>query len=168
MAGLLLCVRLWVILSLISVFTEARSSLWPGDTKNAQLQSFELSNSADPKQSSSHYKSAETLLSKEAQAHQRPRRCTCFSYRDKECVYYCHLDIIWINTPERTVPYGMSSYRGSQRVRRSSGGAAAVEHQRCTCRDQNDTRCHNFCETRCNHQRNSHDDLNTERASYRP
>ncbi|KAG8513321.1 Endothelin-3 [Galemys pyrenaicus] len=30
----------------------------------------------------------------------RARRCTCFTYKDKECVYYCHLDIIWINTPE--------------------------------------------------------------------
>ncbi|GAA6233342.1 endothelin-3-like [Lates japonicus] len=30
----------------------------------------------------------------------RPKRCTCYSYKDKECVYYCHLDIIWINTPE--------------------------------------------------------------------
>ncbi|KAL0594582.1 Endothelin-3 [Plecturocebus cupreus] len=32
--------------------------------------------------------------------HHRSRRCTCFTYKDKECVYYCHLDIIWINTPE--------------------------------------------------------------------
>ena len=32
--------------------------------------------------------------------HRRARRCTCFTYKDKECVYYCHLDIIWINTPE--------------------------------------------------------------------
>lgn len=30
----------------------------------------------------------------------RARRCTCLTYKDKECVYYCHLDIIWINTPE--------------------------------------------------------------------
>ncbi|ELW71172.1 Endothelin-3 [Tupaia chinensis] len=30
----------------------------------------------------------------------RARRCTCFTYKDKECVYYCHLDIIWVNTPE--------------------------------------------------------------------
>lgn len=30
----------------------------------------------------------------------RARRCTCYTYKDKECVYYCHLDIIWINTPE--------------------------------------------------------------------
>ncbi|OBS60241.1 hypothetical protein A6R68_08637 [Neotoma lepida] len=35
-----------------------------------------------------------------ASAHHRPRRCTCFTYKDKECVYYCHLDIIWINTPD--------------------------------------------------------------------
>lgn len=33
-------------------------------------------------------------------ARRRARRCTCFTYKDKECVYYCHLDIIWINTPE--------------------------------------------------------------------
>ncbi|XP_063140364.1 endothelin-3 isoform X3 [Rattus norvegicus] len=37
---------------------------------------------------------------KRVPAHHRPRRCTCFTYKDKECVYYCHLDIIWINTPE--------------------------------------------------------------------
>lgn len=30
----------------------------------------------------------------------RAKRCTCYTYKDKECVYYCHLDIIWINTPE--------------------------------------------------------------------
>uniref|UniRef100_H3B725 Endothelin-3 n=1 Tax=Latimeria chalumnae TaxID=7897 RepID=H3B725_LATCH len=32
--------------------------------------------------------------------HKRAKRCTCYTYKDKECVYYCHLDIIWINTPE--------------------------------------------------------------------
>ncbi|CAL8254311.1 unnamed protein product [Arctogadus glacialis] len=36
----------------------------------------------------------------ETGAKSRPKRCTCYSYKDKECVYYCHLDIIWINTPE--------------------------------------------------------------------
>lgn len=35
-----------------------------------------------------------------APARPRARRCTCLTYKDKECVYYCHLDIIWINTPE--------------------------------------------------------------------
>ncbi|KAF5927160.1 hypothetical protein HPG69_016632 [Diceros bicornis minor] len=34
----------------------------------------------------------------------RARRCTCFTYKDKECVYYCHLDIIWINTPDQPSP----------------------------------------------------------------
>uniref|UniRef100_A0ACB8F6T9 Uncharacterized protein n=2 Tax=Sphaerodactylus townsendi TaxID=933632 RepID=A0ACB8F6T9_9SAUR len=33
-------------------------------------------------------------------AHHRAKRCTCYTYKDKECIYYCHLDIIWINTPE--------------------------------------------------------------------
>ncbi|MEQ2188901.1 hypothetical protein GOODEAATRI_019697 [Goodea atripinnis] len=33
-------------------------------------------------------------------ARRRSKRCTCYTYKDKECVYYCHLDIIWINTPE--------------------------------------------------------------------
>lgn len=33
-------------------------------------------------------------------ARRRTKRCTCYTYKDKECVYYCHLDIIWINTPE--------------------------------------------------------------------
>ncbi|KAI4881917.1 hypothetical protein NFI96_021093, partial [Prochilodus magdalenae] len=132
-----------------------RSSSWPGAAQN--IHSFELSSPADSKQSPSQYRNAETLLSKDArsdEARQRPKRCTCFSYKDKECVYYCHLDIIWINTPERTVPYGMSSYRGSQRVRRSSG-MAATERQRCTCTERNDAQCHRFCEARRVHQRNN-------------
>ncbi|XP_016856001.2 endothelin-2 isoform X1 [Homo sapiens] len=32
--------------------------------------------------------------------HLRLRRCSCSSWLDKECVYFCHLDIIWVNTPE--------------------------------------------------------------------
>ncbi|CAK6951250.1 endothelin-3b [Scomber scombrus] len=68
------------------------------------------------------------LLSEATEAKSRSKRCTCYSYKDKECVYYCHLDIIWINTPERTVPYGMSSYRGPQRIRRAIGGRSA-EHE---------------------------------------
>ncbi|XP_051769332.1 endothelin-3 [Ctenopharyngodon idella] len=73
----------------------------------------------------------------------RAKRCTCYTYKDKECVYYCHLDIIWINTPERTVPYGMSSYRGSQRVRRSAEGS--VGGQRCACALHSDQECTTFC-----------------------
>lgn len=39
-------------------------------------------------------------MSGATEAKSRAKRCTCYSYKDKECVYYCHLDIIWINTPE--------------------------------------------------------------------
>ncbi|KAF7653740.1 hypothetical protein LDENG_00079160 [Lucifuga dentata] len=67
------------------------------------------------------------------------RRCTCYSYKDKECVYYCHLDIIWINTPD---------YQGSLRMRRSAGtewGGRGEENQRCICMLQTDSECSRFC-----------------------
>uniref|UniRef100_A0A667X4Q0 Endothelin-3 n=1 Tax=Myripristis murdjan TaxID=586833 RepID=A0A667X4Q0_9TELE len=87
------------------------------------------------------------------EAKARSKRCTCYSYKDKECVYYCHLDIIWINTPERTVPYGMSTYQGPQRLRRAVAGLAisheATRPQRCVCAEPEvDTGCHNFCQTK--------------------
>ncbi|KAM7412146.1 hypothetical protein PAMA_021888 [Pampus argenteus] len=90
------------------------------------------------------------LLSEATEAKSRSKRCTCYSYKDKECVYYCHLDVIWINTPERTVPYGMSSYRGPQRIRRAVGGRSAereeAKTQRCMCAVlEADPECHDFC-----------------------
>ncbi|KAF3689358.1 Endothelin-3 [Channa argus] len=81
-------------------------------------------------------------------ARKRSKRCTCYTYKDKECVYYCHLDIIWINTPEHTVPYGMSSYQGALRMRRSvrpERGRSGVEAKRCVCTLQTDSGCSNFC-----------------------
>ncbi|XP_068997483.1 endothelin-3b [Embiotoca jacksoni] len=89
-------------------------------------------------------------LSEITETKSRQKRCTCYSYKDKECVYYCHLDIIWINTPERTVPYGMSSYGGPQRSRRAAGGQPS-EHEetkkpRCFCAVTDaDPECHDFC-----------------------
>ncbi|XP_072308935.1 endothelin-1 [Eucyclogobius newberryi] len=79
--------------------------------------------------------------------HRRAKRCTCYTYKDKECVYYCHLDIIWINTPEHTVPYGMSSDQGSQRLRRSAGvrNRTGAPAQRCVCSLSSDTHCSSFC-----------------------
>ncbi|XP_040059527.1 endothelin-3 isoform X1 [Gasterosteus aculeatus] len=74
----------------------------------------------------------------------RCKRCTCYTYKDKECVYYCHLDIIWINTPERTVPYGMSSdrvRRSPQAARRRRGGGSP----RCACTRRSDAHCSGFC-----------------------
>ncbi|KAJ4934019.1 hypothetical protein JOQ06_006827 [Pogonophryne albipinna] len=95
-------------------------------------------------------RSSGSPLSEAAEVKSRPKRCTCYSYMDKECVYYCHLDIIWINTPQRTVPYGMSSYRGSQRVRRAVTGQATeregAKTQRCICAVLDaDPECQDFC-----------------------
>ncbi|KAL3977699.1 intersectin [Sarotherodon galilaeus] len=81
-------------------------------------------------------------------ARRRSKRCTCYTYKDKECVYYCHLDIIWINTPEHTVPFGMSSYQGSLRLRRSTRSERVrigVEAQRCVCSIYSDVDCIRFC-----------------------
>ncbi|XP_034497075.1 endothelin-3 isoform X2 [Ailuropoda melanoleuca] len=88
--------------------------------------------------------------SKGGPVHHRARRCTCFTYKDKECVYYCHLDIIWINTPERTVPYGLSNYRGSFRGRRSTGPFPQIPQPskwtlRCACVQSQDSACLHFC-----------------------
>ncbi|XP_066093073.1 endothelin-3 isoform X1 [Saccopteryx bilineata] len=82
--------------------------------------------------------------------HRRARRCTCFTYKDKECVYYCHLDIIWINTPERTVPYGLSNYRGRFRGRRSARPFPQSPQPskwtlRCACVTSHDPACVHFC-----------------------
>ncbi|XP_059189014.1 endothelin-3b [Centropristis striata] len=103
-----------------------------------------------PGQVSGSGRSAGSQLSEATEAKSRPKRCTCYSYKDKECVYYCHLDIIWINTPERTVPYGMSSYRGPQRIRRAVSGRATdhdgAKTQRCVCAVHDaDPQCHGFC-----------------------
>ncbi|XP_075383799.1 endothelin-3 [Tenrec ecaudatus] len=84
-------------------------------------------------------------------ARPRARRCTCLTYKDKECVYYCHLDIIWINTPERTVPYGLSNRGGRLRGRRSAQHApgslppSTQTHLRCTCAQRGDKACTLFC-----------------------
>ncbi|XP_066480816.1 endothelin-3 [Tiliqua scincoides] len=96
----------------------------------------------------------QTIVEKVAgpgEAHHRAKRCTCYTYKDKECVYYCHLDIIWINTPERTVPYGLSNYRGSFRGKRSTERHSKSFHSskwpplRCSCVDRGDKQCMHFC-----------------------
>ncbi|CAL8351852.1 unnamed protein product [Gadus morhua 'NCC'] len=94
--------------------------------------------------------SGPTLDRSSAGPRRRAKRCTCYSYKDKECVYYCHLDIIWINTPERLVPYGMSGSQGPRRLRRSArteGGRRGAEPQpqRCACALESDGVCGRFC-----------------------
>ncbi|XP_048364010.1 endothelin-1 [Sphaerodactylus townsendi] len=77
----------------------------------------------------------------------RPKRCSCSSLEDKECVYFCHLDIIWINTPERIVPYGLG---GPSRNRRSLKDLTVANleetRDRCQCANLRDKKCRNFCQ----------------------
>ncbi|XP_071326003.1 endothelin-2 [Trachinotus anak] len=65
----------------------------------------------------------------------RTKRCACSSPLDSECHYFCHLDIIWINTPSKTTLYGLGSILS--RRRRSTG--------RCICAKPDDQSCTNFC-----------------------
>ncbi|KAM6176192.1 endothelin-1 [Erethizon dorsatum] len=78
----------------------------------------------------------------------RSKRCSCSSLMDKECVYFCHLDIIWVNTPEHVVPYGLGSPSRSKRSLKELFPAKATEHRnRCQCANQKDKKCWNFCQT---------------------
>ncbi|XP_059205121.1 endothelin-1 [Centropristis striata] len=75
--------------------------------------------------------------------HVRTKRCSCATFLDKECVYFCHLDIIWVNTPERVVSYGMGN---APRARRAVADSMATSRgPRCQCVRQNDDTCRNFC-----------------------
>ncbi|GCC22833.1 hypothetical protein chiPu_0001223 [Chiloscyllium punctatum] len=65
----------------------------------------------------------------------REKRCSCNNLRDKECIYFCHKDIIWVNTPGRTTPYGLGS--PATRRKRST--------PRCECANSKDGMCSKFC-----------------------
>ncbi|KAK9527239.1 hypothetical protein VZT92_015892 [Zoarces viviparus] len=65
----------------------------------------------------------------------RTKRCSCNSWDDKECIYFCHLDIIWVNTPSKLLPYGLGSPL-SRRRRRSA--------ERCECLNTADETCSDF------------------------
>ncbi|KAF5905825.1 endothelin-2-like, partial [Clarias magur] len=66
---------------------------------------------------------------------QRTKRCACVNQVDSECYYFCHLDIIWVNTPSKTTVYGLGSPLA--RRRRST--------QRCFCANPADQTCNIFC-----------------------
>uniref|UniRef100_A0A673LQ86 Endothelin-1 n=1 Tax=Sinocyclocheilus rhinocerous TaxID=307959 RepID=A0A673LQ86_9TELE len=74
--------------------------------------------------------------------HSRTKRCSCASFMDKECVYFCHLDIIWVNTPERTVSYGL----GNAPRKKRSVTEPVVPKSRCKCADSQDKTCSSFCQ----------------------
>uniref|UniRef100_A0A3Q2XX96 Endothelin-like toxin domain-containing protein n=1 Tax=Hippocampus comes TaxID=109280 RepID=A0A3Q2XX96_HIPCM len=72
----------------------------------------------------------------------RSKRCACSSVHDSECFYFCHLDIIWVNTPSKTTLYGLGGAKARQP--RSAG--------RCTCANLDDLICTRFCYRRKNIQ----------------
>ncbi|XP_061118135.1 endothelin-2-like [Conger conger] len=65
----------------------------------------------------------------------RTKRCACSNQQDSECHYFCHLDIIWVNTPSKMTVYGLGS--PISRRRRSTG--------RCACASAADLTCNSFC-----------------------
>uniref|UniRef100_A0A670JIV7 Endothelin 2 n=1 Tax=Podarcis muralis TaxID=64176 RepID=A0A670JIV7_PODMU len=78
---------------------------------------------------------AEPHLAAGSGRHLRTKRCSCLNWMDKECVYFCHLDIIWINTPGHSTPYGLGN---TQRRRKRS-------LSRCECSHSKDSVCATFC-----------------------
>ncbi|KAG7219399.1 hypothetical protein INR49_002831 [Caranx melampygus] len=73
----------------------------------------------------------------------RTKRCSCATFLDKECVYFCHLDIIWVNTPERVVSYGLGNAPRTKRAAVDS--LAASSGARCRCFHEDDDTCRTFC-----------------------
>uniref|UniRef100_A0AAQ4QA76 Endothelin-like toxin domain-containing protein n=1 Tax=Gasterosteus aculeatus aculeatus TaxID=481459 RepID=A0AAQ4QA76_GASAC len=71
----------------------------------------------------------------------RTKRCACSSLLDSECHYFCHLDIIWVNSASTTTVFGLGS--APSRRRRSVG--------RCTCANLDDHSCIVFCHHRAEH-----------------
>ncbi|XP_061772069.1 endothelin-2 isoform X1 [Nerophis ophidion] len=68
----------------------------------------------------------------------RSKRCACSSMLDSECHYFCHLDIIWVNTASKTTLYGLG---GTLSRRRRSAS-------RCACENLKDLTCASFCHHR--------------------
>ncbi|CAM9424361.1 unnamed protein product [Lampetra planeri] len=96
-----------------------------------------------------------TVPARPGRGARRLRRCTCSSMLDTECIYYCHMDIIWVNTAVRTVPYGVGSRtRGRRRVGRACASSEAgpgrgqrnrCPPHRCSCSLSDDQHCGDFC-----------------------
>ncbi|XP_029299231.1 endothelin-1 [Cottoperca gobio] len=77
--------------------------------------------------------------------HVRTKRCSCATFMDNECVYFCHLDIIWVNTPERVVSYGLGNTGPRKRRAVADSMATSSGPPRCQCFHRNDNTCRNFC-----------------------
>ncbi|KAH0631277.1 hypothetical protein JD844_005549 [Phrynosoma platyrhinos] len=58
---------------------------------------------------------AKSYLAVASSRHLRTKRCSCTLWEDMECIYFCHLDIIWINTPGHAIPYGLGNLQKRQK-----------------------------------------------------
>uniref|UniRef100_A0A4W4HLX5 Endothelin-like toxin domain-containing protein n=1 Tax=Electrophorus electricus TaxID=8005 RepID=A0A4W4HLX5_ELEEL len=65
----------------------------------------------------------------------RNKRCSCENLKDKECMYFCHIGIVWVNTPSQVIPYGV----GLPHTRPRRGA------DRCLCTNKTDNKCLEFC-----------------------
>ncbi|XP_072123105.1 endothelin-1 isoform X2 [Mobula birostris] len=56
----------------------------------------------------------------------REKRCSCSNMQDTECVYFCHVGIVWVNTPGhvRDTRVRMLWKEAEKRARRATGEAA--------------------------------------------
>ncbi|KAI5627155.1 hypothetical protein C0J50_13653 [Silurus asotus] len=68
----------------------------------------------------------------------REKRCSCENLKDRECVYFCHIGIVWVNTPSHVIPYGVG-FRPMRRRRHV---------ERCFCTTNKDRECTTFCSSR--------------------
>ncbi|KAG9347537.1 hypothetical protein JZ751_005105, partial [Albula glossodonta] len=86
----------------------------------------------------------DTESSSQAQLRDRPahreKRCSCENLKDKECVYFCHIGIVWVNTPGQVVPYGVGF---PVRLKRAIW--------RCACANSSDSQCLQFCSVPASH-----------------
>ncbi|KAL4629372.1 endothelin-2-like [Arapaima gigas] len=95
-----------------------------------------LSVSLQPQQGAAVSVATETGSDSQLAPHRvRAKRCSCSNWLDKECIYFCHLDIIWVNTASKTLPYGLG--RVASRRRRAAS--------RCQCVHPGDLICATFC-----------------------
>nr|XP_055042612.1 endothelin-2 [Misgurnus anguillicaudatus]XP_055042613.1 endothelin-2 [Misgurnus anguillicaudatus] len=89
------------------------------------------------------------------QIHHREKRCSCGNVKDKECVYFCHIGIVWVDTPSQVVPYGVGSLQ--IRLRR--------DVKRCLCADRRDTKCLQFCS--CRHLQREEENGSVKKSHHR-
>ncbi|KAE8597953.1 hypothetical protein XENTR_v10016655 [Xenopus tropicalis] len=127
---------LQIILSLLVVLVQGVSAT-ESLSDSARLANEPL---ATAQQTSSRRSSGAPLRSR------RVKRCSCSSLMDKECVYFCHLDIIWINTPERTVPYGLGGPRMKRALQDTDPERLSERAGRCVCAKHKDKKCMDFCQ----------------------